>query len=51
MIGIYWFRQGYHLEVEFLGIALSQAAFIVIFSLFVHSLAQTALRMRDVNPA
>ena len=51
MIGIYWYRQGYHLEVEFLGIALSQAAFIVIFALFVHSLAQTALRMRDAGAA
>lgn len=49
MIGIYWFRQGWHLEPEFWGLALSQAAFIVIFSLFVHSLAQTALRLRDAN--
>ena len=49
MIAIYWVRQNYHLEIEFLGLALSQAAFIVIFSLFVHSLAQTALRLRDAN--
>ena len=49
MIGIYWLKQNQHLEIEFLGIALSQAAFIVIFSLFVHSLAQTALRLRDAN--
>jgi hypothetical protein len=51
MIGLYWFRQSYHLELEFLGTALSQAAFIVIFSLFVNSLAQTALRMRDSGAA
>ena len=30
-------------------INLSHAAFIIIFSLFVHSLAQTALRLRDSN--
>jgi len=47
MIGIYWLRQP--LQGEFLGMALSQAAFIVIFSLFVHGLAQTALRLRDAN--
>jgi hypothetical protein len=51
MIGLYWWRQGRHLELEFLGIALSQAAFIVIFALFVHSLAQAALRMRDAGAA
>jgi hypothetical protein len=49
MIGIYWVRQSYHLELEFIGTALSQAAFILIFALFVHSLAQTALRLRDAN--
>jgi hypothetical protein len=47
MIGIYAWRQP--LEGVFLGMALSQAAFIVIFSLFVHGLAQTALRMRDAG--
>lgn len=47
MIGLYYQRQP--LEGVFLGMALSQAAFIVIFSLFVHSLAQTALRLRDAN--
>jgi hypothetical protein len=45
MIGIVWSRQP--LEGPFLGMVLSHAAFIVIFSLFVHSLAQTALRLRD----
>jgi hypothetical protein len=49
MIGIYWSKQP--LEGVFLGMALSQASFILIFSLFVHSLAQTALRMRDVSPS
>jgi hypothetical protein len=47
MIGLYAWRQP--LEGVFLGMALCQAAFILIFSLFVHSLAQTALRMRDAN--
>lgn len=49
MIGIYHSRQP--LTGEFLGMALSQAAFIVIFSLFVHGLAQAALRLRDANRA
>ncbi len=47
MIGIIWYRQP--LEGPFLGMVFSHAAFIVIFSLFVHSLAQTALRLRDSN--
>ncbi len=47
MVGIIWFRQP--LEGAFLGMVLSHAAFIIIFSLFVHSLAQTALRLRDSN--
>ncbi|MDO8757213.1 MAG: hypothetical protein Q7J64_04330 [Elusimicrobiota bacterium] len=45
MIGIIYARQP--LEGPFLGMVLSHAAFIVIFSLFVHGLAQTALRLRD----
>lgn len=49
MVGIYWSKQP--LEGPFLGMALSQAAFIVIFALFVHGLAQTALRLRDANAA
>ncbi len=47
MIAIYWSKQP--LSGEFLGVALTQAAFILIFSLFVHSLAQTALRLRDAS--
>jgi hypothetical protein len=47
MIGIYWLRQP--LAGAFLGMALSQAAFIVIFALFVNGLAQTALRLRDAS--
>lgn len=47
MLLAYWSRQP--LEGVFLGMALSHAAFIVIFSLFVHGLAQTALRLRDAN--
>lgn len=46
MIGLYWHRQP--LEGVFLGMAISQSAFIVIFALFVHGLAETALRLRDV---
>ncbi len=49
MVGVYWLRQP--LTGEFLGMALSQAAFIIIFSLFVHGLAQAALRLRDANRA
>lgn len=47
MIGIIRWRQP--LEGPALGMVLSHAAFIVIFALFVHSLAQTALRMRDAG--
>jgi hypothetical protein len=47
MVGIYWMKQP--LAGVFLGMAISQAAFIIIFSLFVNSLAQTALRLRDSN--
>lgn len=49
MIAIYWSTQGYHLTPESFGNAMSQASFIVIFALLVHSLAQNALRMRDHN--
>lgn len=45
MIGIMWCRQP--LEGPALGMTLSHALFIVVFSLFVNSLAQTALRLRD----
>ena len=47
MIGLIWSRQP--LEGPALGMVLSHAAFIIIFSLFVHSLAQTALRLRDAS--
>ncbi|HEX4047288.1 MAG TPA: hypothetical protein VH309_05615 [Elusimicrobiota bacterium] len=47
MFGIYWSKQP--LEGVFLGMALCQAAFILIFALFVNSLAQAALRMRDAS--
>ncbi|MFI5362622.1 MAG: hypothetical protein ACHQ49_11685 [Elusimicrobiota bacterium] len=47
MIGIYWSKQP--LEGVFLGMAVSQASFILIFALFVNSLAQAALRMRDAG--
>ena len=47
MIAIICSRQP--LEGPFLGMVLSHAAFIIIFALFVHSLAQTALRLRDSN--
>ncbi|MEK7233423.1 MAG: hypothetical protein AAB268_06380 [Elusimicrobiota bacterium] len=49
MIFIYWYRQNQTLTSEFFGMALSQALFIVILSLFMHGLAQTALRLRDSN--
>jgi len=47
MIGI--MRWAQPLEGPALGMVLSHAAFIIIFSLFIHSLAQTALRMRASN--
>ena len=49
MILIYWQRQNWSLSPEFLGMAVSQALFIIIFALFVQGLAQNALRMRDHN--
>lgn len=47
MLGIYSWSQP--LEGVALGMALSHAAFILIFSLFVNGLAQTALRLRDAS--
>jgi hypothetical protein len=47
MIAIICSRQP--LEGAYLGMVISHAFFIVIFSLFIHSLAQTALRLRDSN--
>lgn len=46
MLSIYFLR-GMAPEGAALGMAAIHAVFIVIFSLFVHALAQTALRMRD----
>lgn len=48
MLGIYYL-QGMAPEGAALGMACVHALFIVIFSLFVHGLAQTALRLRDAN--
>ena len=44
---VYYLRNP--LEGAVLGMALVHASFIVVFSLFVHSLAQAALRLRDAN--
>lgn len=49
MMALYWSRQP--LEGPLLGMALSHALFIVVFSLFVNGLAQTALRLRDAAQA
>lgn len=46
---VYYLRNP--LEGAALGMALVHAAFIVVFALFVHSLAQAALRLRDANLA
>ena len=50
MLGIYAHR-GMAPEGPAFGMALAHAAFIVIFSLFVHALAEAALRLRDAGPA
>lgn len=46
MLGLYWLRgmEG----TAFWGMSATHAAFIIIFSLFIHSLAQTALQLRDM---
>lgn len=49
MLGIYVLR-GMAPEGPALGMAVAHAAFIVIFSLFVHALAEAALRLRDAGP-
>ena len=49
MLALYAARQP--LEGVVLGMALSHSAFIIVFSLFVHGLAQAALRLRDANAA
>ena len=47
MLLVYYFRNP--LEGPALGRACVHASFILLFSLFVHSLAQAALRLRDAN--
>ncbi|HBL17530.1 MAG: hypothetical protein A2X36_04705 [Elusimicrobia bacterium GWA2_69_24] len=52
VLGMYYLRQlsvGMPLGAEHWGQAFCQAAFIPTLSLFVHALAQTALRMRDMT--
>ncbi len=48
MLGIYYYR-GVFDGGPAAGMAFVEGVFIVIFSLFVHGLAQTALRLRDAN--
>lgn len=50
MLALYWLRShavGLDLGPVLWATAAVQAAFIVIFSLFIHALAETALRLRD----
>lgn len=49
MTSMYWWRGGGLMGAPYIGMVLTHAAFIVIFSLFIHSLAQTALRLRDLS--
>lgn len=49
MLAIYSLRGVFEGGGPALGMSLVHAAFIVVFSLFVHGLAQTALRMRDAS--
>jgi hypothetical protein len=48
MLAIYYDR-GVFQSPAYGGMVIDHAVFIVIFSLFIHTLAQTALRLRDVN--
>ena len=48
MLAIYW-KRGVFDGGPDAGMVFVEAAFIVIFSLFVHGLAQAALRLRDAN--
>ena len=48
MLAIYVFR-GLPMEGPAWGMACVHASFIIFFALFVHSLAQAALRLRDAN--
>lgn len=47
MLGLYWLR-GLEGDVAW-GMAAIHAAFIVLMSLFIYSLAQAALRLRDMS--
>ncbi|MBI4385896.1 MAG: hypothetical protein HY551_00790 [Elusimicrobia bacterium] len=52
MLALYWIRarsNGLELGGVVWGMAVVHAAFIVVFSLFIHALAETALRLRDVS--
>jgi hypothetical protein len=49
MLLVYHLRNPMALEGATLGMALVHAAFIVVFSLFVNSLAQAAIRLRDAK--
>ncbi len=48
MLGIYWYR-GVFDGGPAAGMACVHATFIIVFSLFIYGLAQTALRMRDAS--
>lgn len=47
MLGLYWIR-GLEGDIAW-GMAIVHAAFIVIFSVFIYALAETALRLRDIS--
>lgn len=49
MLAIYAKRGVFEGGGPAMGMAFVHASFIVVFALFVHGLAQTALRMRDAN--
>jgi hypothetical protein len=51
MLGIYWVRGVFDLGPNAAGQVVVHAAFILVFSLFIHGLAQAALRLRDANLA
>lgn len=50
MLAIYW-KRGVFAAGPMAGMVTVHACFIVIFALFVHALAQTALRLRDAGLA
>ena len=52
LLGLYYLRQrsvGLPLGEQFWAMAFVQAAFIPVLGVFVHALAETALRMRDIG--